>query len=173
MNTTIPNSRPHNLFFSNPILKDWKFQRTLFLLLGAFILVGCATKQTEPRFSDATRVTCDSEVFTAAAKSLIEPCNNPAEFGRCGCYLNGFKTSCDFVNRCLEIGLCEVAQSEPKGTIVTSSSKMFTATAKRLLESCNNPAEFGRCGCFLDGLKTSCAFVNRCLEVGSCKVVAN
>ena len=144
-----------------------------FMLLGAFILIGCEPTQTEPQFPDEIRVTSDSEVFTEVAKSLLEPCNNPAEFGRCGCFLNGLKTSCDFVNRCLEIGFCKVEQSQPEGTKVTSSSEVFTAVAKSLLEPCNNPAEFGRCGCFLDGLKTSCDFVNRCLELGFCVVAAN
>ncbi len=51
-------------------------------------------------------VTSSSEVFTAAAKSLLPACNLPAEFGRCSCILDELQTSCDIVNRSLDAGFC-------------------------------------------------------------------
>ena len=141
-------------------------QRALFLLLGAIILAGCPKKTTE--VPDEPRVTSSSEEFKAAARSLVEPCNNPAEFGRCGCYLDGFKTSCDLVLSCLEAGFCELEKSPAEGAKVTSQSATFSAAAKSLLPACNISAEFGRCGCLLDGLQTSCDLVNRCLRLGFC-----
>ena len=145
-------------------------QRILFILLVTIVLGGCST--TSPS-SDGIRVTSSSEMFTAAAKSLVPQCRLSAEFGRCGCYLDGLQTSCDIVSRCLEAGFCKVAQSQPAGTKVTSDSETFKTGARSLAKIpgyCS--AEFGRCGCFLNGSQTSCAFVNRCLENGFCKKVA-
>ncbi len=61
----------------------------------------------------------------------------------------------------------------PAGTLVTSKSKVFTTAARSLLPACNLPAEFGRCGCTLNGLRTSCDIVSRCLEAGFCVKVAS
>ncbi|MGH8193655.1 MAG: hypothetical protein ACREQ8_04525 [Woeseiaceae bacterium] len=117
-------------------------------------------------------MTSSSEAFTAVARNLVEPCNNPAEFGRCGCYLDGLQTSCDLVSRCLEVGFCEVAATEVEGTRVNSQSPIFSGAAESLMPICNNSAEFGRCGCFLDGLQTTCGVVQRCLAAGFCVRVA-
>lgn len=146
------------------------FQRAPFLLLGAIVLAGCP--KPTAKLPDEPRVTSSSEVFRTAARALSTPCNNPAEFGRCGCYLDGLQTSCDVVINCLRAGFCNVVQSQAEGTKVTSQSATFSAAAKSLQPVCNNPAEFGRCGCVLDGLATSCDLVNRCLQNGFCvKVV--
>jgi hypothetical protein len=142
-----------------------------FLLLGATVLAGCPAPKTE-KLSDEPRVTSKSEVFTRAARALTEPCNNPAEFGRCGCFMDGLRTSCDLVLRCLEVGFCTVAQAQPQGTTVKSQSTTFSAAARDLAPVCNISAEFGRCGCFLDGFETPCSVVNRCLDLGFCVRVA-
>ena len=143
---------------------------TLLLLLGAIVLAGCPAPAKED-LPDEPSVTTTSAVFRKAAGDLTEPCNHPAEFGRCGCTLDGIRTSCDLVFRCLELGFCEVAQAKPEGTRVTSRSKTFSAAAQSLLPACRLPAEFGRCGCTLDGIETSCDLVNRCLALGFCVAV--
>lgn len=149
-------------------------RRAFFLplvLLGALVLAGCPKRAPEV-LPDEIRVTSSSPEFTAVARALQEPCNNPADFGRCGCFLDGIRTSCDVVIRCIELGFCTVAQSEPDGTRVTSESETFSAAVQSLLQPCNNPAEFGRCGCFMDGFRTSCDVAFRCLEAGFCVRVA-
>jgi len=85
-------------------------QNTIKLLLVLFliILAGCDAKNI-----DGTEVKSNSKLFTEVARSLQEPCNNPAEFGRCGCYLDGIKTSCSIVNRCVENGFCVVVTRKP------------------------------------------------------------
>lgn len=148
-------------------------RRIFFLLFGAIMIAaGCKPPTTE-KLPDEPRFTSKSEVFTQVARQLTEPCNNPAEFGRCGCYLDDIRTSCDLVLRCLEVGFCTVEQSQPEGTKVTSRSETFSAAAKSFLPACNLGAEFGRCGCTLDGLETSCDLVHRCLELGFCVRVAS
>jgi hypothetical protein len=139
---------------------------TPVIVLAAVVFVGCPKKAEPP--ADETAVTSTSEVFKTAARNLQEPCNLPAEFGRCGCTLDGFRTPCDLVARCLELGFCEVVEAAGSGTRVTSESAVFKAAANTLLPVCQHPAEFGRCGCFLDGLQTSCDLVNRCLRNGFC-----
>lgn len=150
---------------SNPALT--MLHRTLVVTLITGIVAGCAAPTTDER-PDEIRVTSNSEEFTAVARNLVEPCNNPAEFGRCGCYLDGLQTSCDLVSRCLELGFCKVAAAEPEGTRVNSQSPIFSNAADGLMPICNISAEFGRCGCFLDGLQTTCGLVQRCLELGFC-----
>jgi hypothetical protein len=120
---------------------------------------------------DEIRVTSESEVFKSVANDMKGLCNNPAEFGRCGCYMDGLETSCGLVARCLELGFCKAVQAvESERKDVTSQSEVFTSVATSYLQICNNPAEFGRCGCFLDGLQTSCSVVNACLQAGFCEV---
>ena len=143
----------------------------LLCLLGAIALAGCPAPKTE-ELADEPRVKTTSAVFRKAAADLNAPCNISAEFGRCGCLLDGVRTSCDLVLRCLELGFCEVEQAKPEGTKVTSRSETYSAAARSLLPHCRLPAEFGRCGCFLDGLQTSCDLVHRCLELGFCVRVA-
>lgn len=144
--------------------------RCAVVVLAAAAFTGCP-KQEEPS-ADGIVVTSSSEVFRTAARNLQEPCNLPAEFGRCGCTLDGFRTPCDLVARCLELGFCEVAATADAGTRVTTETETFRAAANHLVPACRLPAEFGRCGCFLDGLETSCNLVQRCLELGFCVAVA-
>jgi len=75
------------------------------IIFLAIFSTGCTTKNI-----DGTKVDSKSKLFTEIAKNLQEPCSNPAEFGRCGCRLDGLRTSCDIVNRCLENGFCVVAR---------------------------------------------------------------
>ncbi len=154
------------------MLKSIKFEisRGLVLVLFAMAIGGCATVDEQP--DDEFRVEASSDEFRAAARSLQPACNNPAEFGRCGCYLDGIQTSCDLVSRCLEVGFCKVATKISLDTETTSESPLFSEAARSLAPICSNPAEFGRCGCTMDGIKTSCDIVSRCLEIGFCRAVA-
>lgn len=149
---------------------------TALILLCAVVVGGCPAKpepqpepepEPEPR-ADGVAVTSTSPEFSAAARGLERACNLPAEFGRCGCTLDGFQAPCDLVILCLEVGFCELAPAEQVGTSVTSDSPTFKTAVKTLEPVCNISAEFGRCGCFLDGIRTSCDFVKRCLENGFC-----
>jgi hypothetical protein len=133
-------------------------------------LVACIASSDSDELQDELRVTTTSEAYRAAAMGLMEPCNNPAEFGRCGCYLDGLQTSCDLVSRCLENGFCQVARAEMEPADATSQSPIFSTAAAGLMQVCPLPAEFGRCGCTLDGVQTSCDIVHRCLENGFCRV---
>jgi hypothetical protein len=81
----------------------------LFLCAGLFAVAGCSGKYTRT-VPEGTSVTSSSAVFQSAAKSLLEPCSLPAEFGRCGCTLDGLQTSCDIVHRCVENGFCVVVR---------------------------------------------------------------
>lgn len=153
-----------------------------FSLMVAGLVAGCQGPPVEEQETqeppieqqearDAIRVTSNSQVFNAVARSMVEPCNLPAEFGRCGCYMDGLRTSCELVARCLEVGFCKaLITAESDSTSATSQSEVFTSVAESYQRVCNNPAEFGRCGCFLDGLQTSCSVVHRCLENGFCEV---
>lgn len=68
----------------------------------------CATEDPLPGYA----VTSSSDLFRAAARSLVPACNLPAEFGRCSCTLDGMSTSCDIVNRCLDLGFCVKVTAE-------------------------------------------------------------
>jgi hypothetical protein len=95
---------------SNSTITPRKFAY-IFLYVIFIVVAGCSWKLTKT-VHDGTRVKSSSQVYSNAAKSLLEPCRLPAEFGRCGCFLDGLQTSCDIVNRCLENGFCvlEAAQ---------------------------------------------------------------
>lgn len=155
----------------------------VLVVLSAVVLAGCPAVEPEPEpgpepgpepepepepQADAVRVKSSSEVFTTAARALLEPCRLPAEFGRCGCYLDGMLTSCDLVIDCLRLGFCEVEQVQAVGTSVTTTSETFATAAKIYEPVCQLPAEFGRCGCRLDDRVVSCDLVRRCLELGFC-----
>lgn len=145
-----------------------KFQGVLLsMLLGAMYIAGCAT--TEP-IPDGVSVTSSSDVYTAAARSLLEPCMLPAEFGRCGCYLDGLQTSCAVVSACLDAGFCTVAMSQVADSTVTTESDTYRTTARNLLSSGYCAPEFRQCGCTIDGIQTSCDIVDRCLKNGFCTV---
>jgi len=148
-------------------------QRVLLLSITVGLIAGCARPATEQEQAlDELRVTSNSEVFKAVASDMRELCSNPAEFGRCGCYMDGLETSCSLVGRCLELGFCKaVATAESERKDATSQSDVFTSVATSYQQICNHPAEFGRCGCFLDGLQTSCTIVDACLRNGFCVAV--
>lgn len=56
------------------------------------------------------RAISGSLAFQQAALSMEPICGFlPAEFGRCGCYLDGIQTSCDVVDACLNAGFCVLA----------------------------------------------------------------
>lgn len=60
---------------------------------------------------DTVRVTTDRlSLIDTARQAKPAQCPQGAEFGRCGCYLNGLQTTCDVVNMCLENGFCVVAR---------------------------------------------------------------
>jgi hypothetical protein len=65
---------------------------------------------------------------------------------------------------------CNTSGEPAEGTRVTTESPEFKAVTQAIQESCNEPAEFGRCGCFMDSVKTSCAIVKACLNAGFCTV---
>lgn len=140
------------------------------LLVGIAAVSGACTVTDDQ--TDMVRVTSSSSEFKAAARGMQEPCNNPAEFGRCGCYMDDLLTSCDLVARCLEVGFCKAVANSTNSTETTSSSPVFSGVAKALAPTCNNPAEFGRCECTMDGIATSCDVVNRCLDAGFCRAVS-
>ena len=83
----------------------------LVSVASAILAMAACTSRYTKTAAEGTSVTSSSEVFRSAAKSLQESCSLPAEFGRCGCTLDGFQTSCDIVHRCIENGFC-VAVSE-------------------------------------------------------------
>ena len=56
-----------------------------------------------------------------------------------------------------------------KGTKVTSTMPEFKELAKKI--NTNLDCQRIDC-CFMDGIETSCAIVNACLEAGFCEVVA-
>ncbi|HEX6201625.1 MAG TPA: hypothetical protein VF100_01405 [Thermoanaerobaculia bacterium] len=138
--------------------------------LAAVALAGCPQREEPPE--DPLAVTTTSEDFRTAARNFDEPCNLSAEFGRCGCTLDGFRTPCDLVAQCLQLGFCEVAAEKGGGTRVTTESATFRSAAEHLRPVCRHSAEFGRCTCVLDGIETSCSLVQRCLELGFCVAVA-
>lgn len=138
--------------------------------LATVVFVGCPKQEEAP--ADEISVTSSSEEFKVVARNLQDPCNLQAEFGRCGCTLDGLRTPCDLVARCLELRFCEVDAAAERGTRVTSESAVFRTAATTFLPVCELSAEFGRCGCVLDGIETSCDLVNRCLQNGFCVAVA-
>ena len=141
-------------------------QRIFFILLGVIVLGGGSKTAPLP---DGIRVTSSSEVCTTAAKSLMPPCNNPAEFGRCGCFLDGLRTSCDVVSRCLEAGFCKVAQSQPANTNVTSESEIFTTAARSLsLIPGYCAPEFRSCSCSIDGIVPPAVFFSTTATEAGC-----
>ena len=144
-----------------------------FSICSLFVIasIGCqTTKESSQTYFpvEEVRVTSTSSAYTAAARGFQDVCANPAEFGRCGCYMDGLLTSCSVVSACLEAGFCKLEKMESQS--VRSSSPAFSAAAKAYAPVCPTSAEFGRCGCYMDGLRTSCSFVNRCLQLGFCKV---
>ena len=140
------------------------------VIFTAATISACAMQSAE--LVDEVRVTTTSPEIKEVARRLSRPCNNPAEFGRCGCYLDGLLTSCDFVSRCLEVGFCKVATSQVNETETTSESPIYTGVARSLAPFCVNPAEFWRCECTIDGIQTSCDIANRCLQNGFCVKVS-
>lgn len=64
---------------------------------------------------------------------------------------------------------CEGNPNPAEGTKVTSTSPEF----KELAQKINPNLDCQRIDCcFMDGIETSCAFVNACLEAGFCELVA-
>jgi len=138
--------------------------------LAAIFLAGCPKPAEAP--ADEIAVTSTSAEFEAAAQALQEPCRNPAEFGRCGCTLDGFQAPCDLVAWCLEVGFCEAERAAGDTPDVTTESEIYRRAATNLLPVCRLPAEFGRCTCTIDGIETSCDLVQRCLRNGFCVATA-
>ena len=64
---------------------------------------------------------------------------------------------------------CERNPNPPTGTHVTTTSPEFLELAKKM----NPLLDCGRIDCcFMDGIETSCALVQGCLDAGFCVVVA-
>lgn len=144
--------------------------------LAAIVLAGCPGETYEPpgdgekEAAEIAVITTSAE-FRQAAQTFQEPCQIEAEFGRCGCTLDGFTAPCELVAWCLEVGFCEPASADP-GTQVTTESEAYRTAARNLQRICRLPAEFGRCNCTLDGIETSCDWVQRCLRLGFCVATA-
>ena len=83
-----------------------RIRTTLALAMGFSLILACASGQSR----DGTRVSSDSNEFKAVTRAIQEPCANPAEFGRCGCYMDGLQTSCSIVKACLDAGFCKVVR---------------------------------------------------------------
>lgn len=60
----------------------------------------------------ATDFTSESLEVKTAARALSQTCPLSAEFGRCDCHLDGFRTSCSFVQSCLDAGFCVAVRTE-------------------------------------------------------------
>ncbi|MEK6152145.1 hypothetical protein WIW50_02740 [Flavobacteriaceae bacterium 3-367] len=64
---------------------------------------------------------------------------------------------------------CKECPNPPAGTIVEANSVEFQELAKKI----NPNLDCARIDCCtMDGVETSCALVNACLEAGFCEVVA-
>lgn len=142
----------------------------LLLFSMMLSLASCASVSVDEQPADAVRVTTDSSEFMSVTRAMNQLCQNPAEFGRCGCYMNDVVTSCAAVANCLEAGFCVPARKA--SAEVTTQSESYRKLASTLVPQCNNPAEFGRCDCSMDGIKVSCDIANRCLTSGFCNLVS-
>ncbi|MBO0322918.1 hypothetical protein J0X14_11480 [Muricauda sp. CAU 1633] len=64
---------------------------------------------------------------------------------------------------------CDEKPEQVEGMEVTSTSPEFSELARKI--NPNLDCQRIDC-CFMDGVETSCALVNACLEAGFCKMVA-
>lgn len=145
-------------------------------ILVVFILTAiaaCASDvpsgiQSDP--ASEIKVSTDSSEFMEIARRSNELCNHAAEFGACGCYMNGVLTTCSVALDCLEAGFC-VRDKNATGVAVNTRSAKHTPLLNGVTTMCAIHAEFWRCECSLDGQSANCDMVSRCLDAGFCIAV--
>lgn len=146
----------------------------ILLLLAVGILAACTSEVGDVPASDPAseiHVTTDSAPFIQASRTINGMCGNPAEFGRCGCYMNGILTSCQAALSCLQAGFCQI-EREAKAVNVKSTAKTYSDLSKALSNMCALSAEYWRCECSIDGIAANCDSAHRCLQAGFCQQVS-
>ncbi|MEL7108706.1 MAG: hypothetical protein AAGL99_05515 [Pseudomonadota bacterium] len=143
------------------------------LILLLVSLGACATDRSDMRQVDPASeiaVSTESSEYLEIARRSSDMCNHSAEFGACGCYMNGFLTTCSVALDCLEAGFC-VREKNATGIAVNTKSAKHSPLLNGVSTMCAIHAEYWRCECSLDGQTANCDMVSRCLDSGFCIAV--
>lgn len=143
----------------------------LLLILAVSACTGAVSSDAPKPPSNDIRVTTEAPDILSLAKAFHGVCNGSAEFGHCGCTINGLRASCDAALNCLAAGFCELEAQAHSSKSVAAKSDPYRRIAQALKPYCSNPAEYWRCDCSIDGVKANCGIAQQCLQAGFCEVV--